>query len=240
MPNAVLFGDSNNGKTSIIDRLEKTSGEPYRNGDGESVFPLIVAEAPGGANVKDLYLAIMENFADPHRTTDTANKLHYQTLHLFRQCNVRLLVIDEFHNLMNGSAIKQRETMDGLKRLCNSARVPIVGVGTPKALRVISRDDQYASRFVAWKLPSWKPNREFQTLLGSFEAMLPLKEPSNLPEATLARKLHAACGGNLGNLHALLIRCAEEAIDTGQERIDEQLVERHTWTKVGRMLELEV
>jgi len=231
MPNALLVADSNNGKTTIVDRLFRTLGKTSRTEEGESVFPVIVAEAPSSASEKALYLAILHNFLDPHRTTDSTDKLHYQTLHLFRTCNVRMLVIDEFHNLTDGSPIKQRETLNGLRRLCNAAQVAIVGVGTRKAVRVLARDDQYASRFVTWSLPLWKPDREFQTLLNSFETFLPLRRPSKIASRDIARRIHAASQGNLGYMHELLKRCATEAIQTGQEFIDEALVERNTWRK---------
>ena len=46
--------------------------------------------------------------------------------------------------------------------------------------------------------------------------------------------LHIISGGNLGNLHRLLVECAREAINTGAERIDQALVEKYKWLQPTR------
>ena len=62
--------------------------------------------------------------------------------------------------------------------------------------------------------------RMVQKLLAGFEKILPLKHPSQLHEPQLATQLHAISGGNLGDLHRLLIECANAAILSGAECID--------------------
>lgn len=234
MPNLLLVGDSNNGKTTIIRRFCSTYGQGYVNDDAEPVKPIILTEAPPTADEKGLYLSILERFFTPSRASDPAAKLRYQVIHLFRACHVKMLVIDEFHSLLTGSAIKQREVMNAIKLLCNELAIPIVGVGTKEAVRVLHTDPQHASRFDVINLPTWQLDKEFQQLLAGFERILPLKKPSRLHQPELALLLHTISEGNIGNLHRLLIECAIQAIKDGQEFIDKKIIEGNSWVRPTR------
>lgn len=234
MPNLLIVGDSNNGKTTIVQRFHQQHGQGYVNEDVEPVKPVIVTQAPPSADEKGLYIAVLESFWAPYRPTDPVSKLRYQVIHQLRACHTRLLIIDEFHSLLTGGAIKQRETMNAIKLLCNELMIPIVGVGTRDAVRVLHSDPQHASRFDVVTLPAWELNQDFQKLLAGFEKILPLKQASHLYAPELATSLHAISGGNLGDLHRLLIECANAAILSGAERIDESTVQSKAWLRPTR------
>ena len=181
-----------------------------------------------------MYISILEQFFAPYRATDPTSKLRYQTIHLLRACHVRILIIDEFHSLLTGSPVKQREVMNAIKLLCNELAIPIVGVGTREAVRVLHTDPQHASRFDVMTLPAWELNVDFQRLLAGFEKILPLKLRSNLHAPELAQRLYTISEGNTGNLHRLLIECAVEAIKSGKEQIDKTIVESKVWLRPTR------
>ncbi len=56
MPNLLLVGDSNNGKTTIVQRFRKQYGEGYVNEDVEPVKPVVVTQAPPSADEKSAAL----------------------------------------------------------------------------------------------------------------------------------------------------------------------------------------
>lgn len=234
MPNLLLVGDPNNGKTTIVRRFRDLCGQGYVNEDADPVKPIILAEAPPTADEKGLYISILERFFTPYRATDPASKLRYQVIHLFRACHVRMLIIDEFHSLLTGSAVKQREVMNAIKLLCNELAIPIVGVGTREAVRVLHTDPQHASRFDVMSLSGWELNPDFQRLLAGFETVLPLKHPSRLHQPEIATVLHAISEGNIGNLHRLLVECAKEAVKSGREQINKSLIESKAWIRPTR------
>lgn len=231
MPSLLVVGDPNNGKTTIIRRFYDLCGTPYVNEDADPVKPIILAEAPPSADEKGLYISLLERFFAPYRASDSTAKLRYQVIHLFRACSVRLLVIDEFHSLLTGTATKQREVMNAIKLLCNELCIPIVGVGTREAVRVLHSDPQHASRFDVVSLPLWTLNKNFQRLLASFEKVLPLQQPSRLHQPELASAFHAISGGNLGDLHRLLVECARAAIESGGECITQDIVRSKSWVR---------
>jgi len=231
MQNLLVVGESNNGKTTLVQHFGDQFGQSFVNNDAEPVRPIIMAEAPSTSDEKGLYISILERFSTPYRATDPMAKLRYQVIHLMRDCHVRMLIIDELHSLLAGTAGKQREVMNAIKLLCNELRIPIVGVGTIDAVRILHTDPQHASRFDVAKLPLWKLDKEFQLLVATFQKMLPLKKPSNLHLREKLMPIHSICGGNIGDLHRLLIECATEAIKSGKEEIDLDIIENKKWIR---------
>lgn len=234
MPSLLIVGEPNNGKTTIVKRFFDLCGKAYVDDNADAIKPVIVAEAPPSADEKGLYISLLERFFAPYRASDPAAKLRYQVIHLFRSCQVKLLMIDEFHSLLTGTSTKQREVMNAIKLLCNELCIPIVGVGTREAVRVLHSDPQHASRFDVVTLPLWTLNKEFQRLLASFEKVLPLKMPSKLHQPELASAFHAISGGNLGDLHRLLVECAKEAIESGEECISAEIVKSKSWVRPSK------
>ena len=234
MPNLLIVGDSNNGKTTLIRRFCDLCGKSFVDENSNPVRPIILAEAPTSADEKALYISILERFWTPYRATDQVAKLRYQVIHLMRACQVRMLIIDELHSLLAGTATKQREVMNAIKLLCNELCIPIVGVGTREAVRVLHTDPQHASRFDVASLPTWSLDKDFQRLLASFEKILPLKHSSRLHAPELATRLHSISEGNIGNLHRLLVECAKEAIECGVDQITTEIVDKKKWIRPTR------
>ncbi|ROV53848.1 TniB family NTP-binding protein [Neisseria chenwenguii] len=220
MPNLLLIGESNNGKTTLIRHFFNKNGVTYQDEDLDLIIPIILIEAPNTASEKALYITLLENMVAPYRKTSTVEILYTQTLHLMRTYAVKMLIIDEFHSMFSGTARKQREMMNALKRLCNELQIPIVGVGTENAANILYTDKQFASRFEICELPGWNLDNDFKRMLASFESILPLQNPSNLKDTELAQAIYYKAKGNLGNTHNLLIRCAVEAIRNKSEIID--------------------
>ena len=229
MPNLLIIGEPNNGKTTLIQRFVDLHGEGFVNENSDPVKPVIVAEAPPTPDEKGLYISILERFWAPYRASAPASQLRYQVVHQLRECGVRMLIIDEFHSLLIGTPVKQREVMNAIKLLCNEVGIPIVGVGTRNAVQVLHTDPQHSSRFDVLPLPLWKLDEEFQELLGKFEGVLPLKKPSLLGDPEKATMVHAICDGNLGNLQRLLSACAKEAIKSGKEEITQEIIRSKAW-----------
>ena len=81
---------------------------------------------------------------------------------------VRVLVIDELHNLLSGRADRRREFLSLLRFLGNELRIPLVGAGTREADLAFRSDDQLENRFAPFPLPRWEPGPEACSLLASF------------------------------------------------------------------------
>lgn len=230
MPNLLLVGNSNSGKTSVVTQFKDTTGKSYISDDAVNVRPVMYVEIHK-ADERELYSAILREFWAPHNPAAVLSKLRDQAIHLLRKARTRMLVIDEIHTVNNGSPRKAMDVMNEIKMLSNTLHIPLVLVGTRTALQLLMLDAQYTSRFEVVALPEWSVNPELQAFLKAFESVLPLKNPSKLFSPELTTLIHAITAGNTGNIGYLLRECAKEAIATGAEVIDRALLEKNQWMR---------
>lgn len=229
MPNLLLVGETNNGKTSIINRFSaRHPADNSPDADGISV-PVLVLQAPPVPDENRLYSAILESVFSPYRPLDNVSKKQFQVLSVLGRIGVRMLVIDEIHNILAGAVTKQRQVLNALKYLGNELKIPIAGVGIGDAARAIQSDPQLSNRFQPAILPRWEMNAEYMRLLASFERMIPLKKPSRLTETALAAKLLSMSEGLIGELSTLLKKAAVRAVRTGTEKIDAKALDSVGW-----------
>jgi len=234
MPNLLIIGEPFMGKTSILEKfLSMNPNIGYTDDDGiaHTQVPVTMISAPEKPTMRNFYIKILEQYWTSFRHSDTEAKLQYQAIHLMRETRTRLLIIDEIHNLLETTMTNQRLIMNGIKNLSNELKIPIVGAGTQTAVKVLSSDPQHASRFDVVRLGKWELDAEYRGLLKAFEQALPLPQPSNLASKEKAKLLFYLSGGNLGNLHKLLMACAEYAIEHEHETISMEVIEANRWVK---------
>lgn len=240
MQNLLIIGESNIGKTSIIKSFEsKHTSYTIEDEDGMSVVvkPIISALASDNADVKHLYISILDQFWTPYNPSDSLAKLRHQTFHLMRECNVKILIIDEVHHFLRGTPKQQRNVMDALKNIGNILMIPLVCVGIKEAELILTSEPQLSSRFDIIKLSRWELDKDFRGLLRSFERRLPLKKASYLYKIKdKTNLLHLISEGNTGNLHRLLIECASYAIENGIEEITLDIISKFKWVKPTKKL----
>jgi|ERR1700722_8239471 len=93
-----------------------------------------------------------------------------------------MLVIDEIHEMLQGTFREQRIFLSALRFLVNDLRIPLVCLGTNEAKQALMTDQQLADRFGAFDLPAWTDDAAFAQLVKSFGALLPLQKRSELWE----------------------------------------------------------
>ena len=229
MPGLLIVGETNAGKTMLANRFVQLH-PACEHPDGEaSVVPVLRIQAPPGPDESRFYYRIFEALCAPYQPRERVATLQFQVLRLLKQIDLRLFIIDEIHNIITGPVSKQRQFLNVLKYLSNELQIPLVGLGTPEALRAIQADPQLANRFTPVPLSRWRMGRDFLRLLASFEQTLPLHQPSRLIEARLARKLLVLSEGHLGELSALLTAAASYAVKTGTEQINERVLATIDW-----------
>ncbi len=230
MPNMLLAGETNNGKTVLLNRFREIHPARKNVGGDAVIVPVLYVQAPPGPDERGLYNAILERLFERTRTAESTDQKRGRVINILQRVDLGIIVIDEIHHLLAGSMLKQRNFLNVLKYLGNELCVPIVGAGTIDALRAVQIDPQLQNRFVPELLPRWELNADFARLLASFEATLPLKHPSALAGQAMASRLLALSGGTIGELSKLLEEAAITAIRSGTERIDEQALSACNYT----------
>ena len=220
MPNLLLIGPTNNGKSMIIEKFRRLH-PPTSYADSEQM-PVLAVQMPSDPSVIRFYVALLAAMGAPLRPRQRLAELEQATLTLLRAVGVRVLIIDELHNLLAGRGETRREFLNLIRFLGNELRIPLVGVGTREAYLAIRSDDQLENRFEPFTLPRWEPNEEARSLLASFAAAFPLRRPSAIATEDMARYLLSRSEGTIGELTHLLTDAAVAAIESGEEAINQR------------------
>jgi type II secretory pathway predicted ATPase ExeA len=218
MPNLLLVGPTNNGKSMIIEKFRRTHA-PISHPDREEI-PVLVAQMPSEPSVTRFYTSLLAALGAPLRARYRIAELEQLVLHLLRETSVRMLVIDELHNILGGRSDARREFLNLLRYLGNELRIPLVGAGTRDAYLAIRADDQLENRFAPLILPRWKPDDDACSLLASFAASFPLQRPSTIASTEMCEYLLTRSEGTIGELASLLADAAVAAIESGEEAIN--------------------
>jgi hypothetical protein len=229
MPNALLVGPTNNGKTSILRKFEAAHPKADDPSSDAVIAPLIMIDAPPQPDETSLYEAILYQFSVPVRPRDHARNKRFQVIQILRQVGTQVLVIDEIQDLLAGDSRRQHAMLNVIKHLGNELQIPIIAAGVQSALNAIQIDSQLANRFEPLALPRWHFNDEFRSLLASFEKLIPLKNPSGLAGLKLAQLVFFMSEGIIGETASLLEKAAEKAIRGGKEKIDVETLESIGW-----------
>lgn len=234
MPNLLLVGDTNNGKTMLAQRFSSLHpAEDNPQGDG-IIAPVMVVQAPPVPDEGRFYNAILEMLFAPYKPSERVDKKQFQVMKLLHYVGLKVLVIDEIHHILAGNLNRQKAFLNVLKYLGNELQISIVGVGTKDAFRALQTDPQLSNRFEPVILPRWEMNTDFQRLLASFERMLPLKQASKLSQRELASQLFAMSEGYIGELSRILAEASIYSINQGKEHIDEKVLKAINWTPPSR------
>jgi hypothetical protein len=227
MPNMLLVGPTNNGKTMIVEKFRRGHLPKLFGTNYVALVPVLKIQMPPGPDEYRFLTAIADALAMDHKAKASARiaVLQGQALDGMRRKQTRMLVVDELHNILSGTPAQQRRLLNLIRWLGNELQIPLVGVGTVEALRAVQSDDQLANRFEPFALPLWSDDDDFRRLLNTLEAVLPLRKRSDLDDPTLANRIYAAGEGILGEIIAIIIRAAVEAVRSGSECITSRTIE---------------
>ena len=226
MPCMLIHGPSNIGKTQIIAKFLRENPPAFDQNNGVERRPVISVQMPPAPDQKRFYRALLDVLGMPQSPTSTLVTLEYIARDILRRLSPQMLVVDEVHHLLAGSAREQRGSLNLLKYLANEVKMSVVAVGTGDAPVAFQTDAQIHSRFTPFELPRWAESDAFRRMLAGFESVLPLRKPSQLQQRPIAQFLMAASAGLLGEVARILTDAAEAAIRDGSEMITIQGIEK--------------
>lgn len=225
-PCLLIWGPSGNGKTMILNRFADNHKPFILPQEDNVLVPVVKIQAPASSNESDLYDEIFMNLNIPHRVEERKQRKKERIIQLFTKLGVRVLVIDEFHQMLKSSATKQRRILDVIKYLSNQLQMSIIAAGTIEAFNSIGLDPQLKKRFHTEALSLWSLNdKDYHNLLHTFEVTLPLREPSLLRSKKIALLILQKTDGTIGEICDFLKNIAVLAIRTGREKIDFELLQ---------------
>lgn len=220
MPNMLLIGATNNGKSMIIEKFCRQHLSTSSEDGSKQIIPIVNIQMPSNPAINRFYMAILYAMNAPIPRGARVPELEILSLQLMKATQVRMLIIDELHNLLSGGQSTRHEFLNLLRFLGNELRIPVIGVGTDDAYRAIRSDAQLENRFKPFILPRWQDNDELATLLASFLTCVPLRKASTLHSQEMMRYILSRTEGTIGEISTLLTSAAVVAIETGEEAIN--------------------
>lgn len=223
----LIEGKSGNGKTTLLKHFYDQH-LPSRS-CGNLISPVILIECPSGPSVDELYANILEKLGSPITSTTVGKKI--QLKQLLPKVEAKLLMIDNFHDFKYGNSNLRMKFIAVVRKLCTEMTLSMVATATYIARNALSRDAQMHTRFTFRALPVWEFDNEYLNLLYNFERIIPLKNKSLLDNEKLAWKILKMSDGILANIEEILQEAAQMAIETGKERIDEDILKIIPFTR---------
>jgi hypothetical protein len=224
MPNLLIVGPTNNGKTMLVEKFRRQHPVTTSDDTQTEQIPILAMQMPSDPTISRFYTMLLYSLNAPSFARRRVSDLEELSLRILRQVGLRMLVIDELHNVLAGSGPQQRQFLNLLRFLGNELRIPLVCVGTKEAYLAIRSDDQLENRFEPFSLPLWTLDDEFSSLLASFAAVLPLRRASQLHLPDIAHYILSKSEGTIGEITTLLTRSAILAVETGSECIDRKIL----------------
>lgn len=225
MPCLLVYGDSGMGKTMLLEKFKRAHRPYFEPQRGVQRIEVLSVQMPPVPSQARFYGQILHALGAPFRPGDRIFAVETVALGLLRAIRPQMIVVDEVHHLLAGSAREQRASLNLLKYLANELQCSVVALGTQDARIAMQSDLQISSRFRPLELPRWKEGEPLQPFLLAFERLLPLREPSRLAERSVSRVILDRSGGITGNIAEMLVRAAELAISRNQEHVDLRLLD---------------
>lgn len=222
MPNLLLVGPTNNGKSMIVEKFRRQHNGEARGTRGYEVIPVLVVQMPSEPSVARFYGMVLAGLGAPVRKQARLVELEQIVLQLLSAVKVRVLVIDELHNILGAKENVRRQFLNLIRFLGNELKIPIVGVGTRDAYLAIRSDPQLENRFEPMALPIWEEGEELLKLLSSFCSMMPLRNRSSIATEEMSKYVLSRTDRTIGEIAKLLTAATLVAIETGEEAINQK------------------
>ena len=226
MQGLLLFGDSGIGKTMIVEKFLRDHPRTFDRDAGVTTVAVLATQMPPAPDEKRFYTQLLSAVGAPAGPDEQLVRLESRCVRLLKTLKLQMIVVDEVHHLLAGTAREQRRSMNLLKFLGNELKVSIAAIGTSDALAVVQSDQQIASRFEPLHMPRWSASDEMRGFLAAYVKGLPLREPSDVVDQACVNLVLSRSGGVTGRIALILSRAAELSIRKGQEFIDARWIDQ--------------
>ena len=178
-------------------------------------IPVVYLETPSPATIKSVAAAALRQLGDPRAAyRSTLWSMDARLIHYLRECQVRLVIMDDFHHLFDDETQAALGTVSNwLKVLIKESNVPFLVVGLEDKIRLILGANPQLSRLFAMRETlaplAWDPAREatraaFSKFIHYAEQAIGLPLSDELPRAEWLHRLHFATGGVVGHIINLM------------------------------------
>ncbi len=231
MISTAIYADSGMCKTMLMERFKRAHPPAYNVGERRMVAPVLALQMASHATERRFYGQLLMSIGVPFTPRATVMDLEVQVLRNLRRMEVKVLMLDEVHNILAGNAREQRIVLNTLRYLSNELNISLVCLGIAEAREAIGGDVQLARRFEELLLPRWQGDEDFQEFVLAVLRNLPLRASSQIAARALRHVLQVTDGVTAG-VFRLFNDLAADAIVSGAETITDDNIT--AWRPMGR------
>ena len=220
VPCLSIVGNAGVGKSTVALRL-LNKYPPIETKDGANI-PVLHLTIPSNATHHTMAQALLESLGDPRwQSGSTADKTQ-RALGLLRDCEVQLIICDEFHHLYdnNKERILKNEA-NWIKTLIIKSKISMVIMGGETSIEIIKVNEHLDRRVNRRRvLERFQNDSEFEKVLYALERELPLDEQSLLWTPGMVDRIYEATDGIPARVFDLVKSAAITAVEQGLPKVD--------------------
>ncbi len=221
-PGLMVSSNPGNGKSSLALYIERQ----FKIESGNELNTVLISLA-GAENARAVYGRILVQLGSPARVSHRLSDREFLVIRLLREANCKLILLDEMQDVGDSDNERERKrVLRCIKHLMNTLQLPVMVFGTGSTADWFKGDPHLRARFSTVELPQWTDPVVLLGFLKAYEQALPLRNPSDLAQLNVARRLIQLSGGVLDNIVARIKNAALLAIVEKTERITPDMIER--------------
>ena len=208
----LLKGSTNSGKTRILrkfkKRIEQDRGGEITVGDYKqkiSLHPIIYISTPP-LKMLFMFKDILKQLNAPCPVRTSQDELLGKVIESLIESEVRMLILDEFQNVLEGEKGNLPLLMRILVHISNKAGMSLVLAGTPEIDVAISKHDPLRNRLLLFKTSIWSKGKDFQDFLFAMGASHNIICEPHLYSPKMAKKIFNMTEGIIGEVSNVLFR----------------------------------
>lgn len=222
----VVEGAAGSGKTLFAKAIFKLFPPTSGTSDASPRLPVVNISMTGARTARTIHNRILEALNAPVARDLRIAEREQLAIRLLGEAQARLIILDELQDVLRTTVRERQATLDAIKLLMNTLRIPILGLGIHSVSYVFKEDPHLNARFDHAKLPPWRLDKNFASFLATLESSLPLREPSNLRQRAMMKTVLTLGESNTARIVRLVSNAAVFAVLDGHEMITASLLEK--------------
>jgi len=167
--NLLIIAEPGSGKTALSKAFVRSAHGD--NLDQETI--IACAQMPAVPTEKGVMLAILESLGVDFVSNHTMNSLLQVFRNIVTETDVRMIIFDEFNNLLAAGKSRILGSLNLLKWIGNEFQIPIIALGTSVSNLLLTYDAQFKERYRQSSLEVWSDGEDFRNFIFTYLDELP-------------------------------------------------------------------
>lgn len=218
----MIIGASGLGKSTAIRLFKEQYSKPAT--ETHSYQTVVSVITPENGTVKSMTCALLKALGCPTPDRGSAHSMFIRAVKLIENLDTKIIIFDEIQHLTEKNAQKKTQpVINFVKNLMSETNCPVVLVGMPDAVDLLTLDEQIERRFSKsiiikpFSMTNEKIDDEFTdtdlyiSFLDSIADIMPIKT-INITDLNIAKRILAASKGKI----SIIIMILEHVIESNE------------------------